>query len=302
MNKIFYRKCFRRYVPANFQNYLKIQFQDKFLKNLRKDILKHFKNKLIDSKDPDLIDALNFLKQNPLHIYPHNFIKKYKSENIVVYHENKSNLNYVMTHHKKLFYPMGWNSETVSYSHSFSCLEQDKQSPHCYFNHLNSFNKNDIVVDAGAAEGNFSLEIIEKVKKVYLCECSDAWQGPLKKTLEPWREKIEIIPKKVSCLDNSEFISIDRFFQDKEPPTVIKIDVDGDEKNLLKGAKDILNSSKELKIALCVYHKKNDESEFKSILQGFGFNVFSSKGYMIFYPDEPLAKPYFRRGLIFGTK
>ena len=151
---------------------------------------------------------------------------------------------------------MGWNKDTVSFSHSFSLLEQDKQFPHCYFNHLNSFNENDIVVDAGAAEGNFSLEIIDKVKKVYLFECSDAWQTPLKRTFEPWKEKIEIIPKKLSNIDNSEFISIDRFFQDKEPPTVFKIDVDGDEKNLLNGSKKILKTSKRIKVALCVYHKK----------------------------------------------
>ena len=103
-------------------------------------------------------------------------------------------MNYVYLGNKKLFYPEGWSSENIQYSHSFSCLEQDKNSPHSYQDESINIRTNDVVVDAGSAEGNFSLEIVEKVKKVYLFECSDGWQTPLKKTFEPWGDKVEIIP------------------------------------------------------------------------------------------------------------
>ena len=53
-----------------------------------------------------------------------------------------------------------------------------------------------------------------------------------------------------------------------------------------------------MRIALCTYHKNNDEKDFTALLQNCGFNVTASKGYMIHYYDKQMAAPYLRRGLI----
>ena len=151
-------------------------------------------------------------------------------------------------------------------------------------------------MDASAAEGNFSLSIVEKVKKLYIFECSEGWIGPLQKTFEPWREKVEIIPLKLSKNVTSESTTLDQFFAEKnELPTILKIDVDGGEQDLLKGASRVLQQSDKLKISLCTYHQKNDFREFKTLLEKLEFKVHSSKGYMIFYLDEPLKEPYLRK-------
>ena len=101
----------------------------------------------------------------------------------------------------------------------------------------------------------------------------------------------------------SESTTLDQFFAEKnELPTILKIDVDGGEKDLLSGASRVLQQSDELKISLCTYHQKDDFREFKTLLEKVDFKVHSSKGYMIFYLDEPLEEPYLRKALLFASK
>ena len=303
MNKSNIKKIYHSIVPNIVKRYISIKRQDPFLTNIHSDILNYYDVKKTNSIENKEIDsAISFLRKNPLHMFPYDFIYKYDSGKINVFRDSISELNYVYLGNKKLFYPEGWSSENIQYSHSFSCLEQDKQSPHSYQDESIKYGPNDVVVDAGSAEGNFSLEIVEQVKKVYLFECSDGWQKPLKKTFEPWKDKVEIIPLKLSSIEDSSSTTLDRFFENKEPPTILKIDVDGDERNLLEGSKNLLKDLDYLRIALCVYHKKNDELEFTNLLQSLKFSVKASPGYMIFYLDEPLQEPYLRRALLFASK
>jgi hypothetical protein len=51
-------------------------------------------------------------------------------------------------------------------------------------------------------------------------------------------------------------------------------------------------------VALCTYHKNNDEEDFTALLKRHGFSVTPSKGYMINYYDKKMTAPYLRRGLI----
>jgi hypothetical protein len=67
---------------------------------------------------------------------------------------------------------------------------------------------------------------------------------------------------------------------------------------VLEGAKEIFESGSPLKIALCTYHKNDDEKEFTDLLEKSGFTVIPSRGYMIHYYDKKMKSPYLRRGLI----
>jgi hypothetical protein len=303
MNKSNIKKIYHSIVPNIVKRYISRKRQDPFLTKIQSNILNYYDVQITDFIGNKEIDsAISFLRRNPLHIFPYDFIYKYDSAKINVFKDSSTKLNYVYLRNKKLFYPEGWSSENIQYSHSYSCLEQDKQSPHSYQDESINYGPNDVVVDAGSAEGNFSLEIVDKVKKVYLFECSEGWQKPLKKTFEPWGDKVEIIPLKLSSTEDLGSTTLDRFFENREPPTILKVDVDGDEQNLLEGSKRLLKEQSYLRIALCVYHKINDEVEFTNLLQDFNFKVKTSNGYMIFYLDEPLQEPYFRRALLFASK
>ena len=106
----------------------------------------------------------------------------------------------------------------------------------------------------------------------------------------------------MSDKNDSKQTTLDDFFEDKEPLTFLKIDVDGAEAKLLKGCERIISQKSLLKIALCTYHKQNDEAEFTDLLTKKGFIVSHSNGYMLFHTDKKIKAPYFRRGLIRAVK
>lgn len=302
MNKI-YKKLYRSLVPKSIRSNIDIFRQDAFLKNIRIEILDHYKDSTTNLENVQIAKVISYLKKNPLHMFPYDFIHRYDSKLVEVYNDEKSEYKYVIYQNKRLYYPLGWSTENIKHSHSFSCLEQDYDSPHSYASSSFIYGEGDIVVDAGAAEGNFSLSIVDKVKKLYIFECTEGWIAPLKKTFEPWLEKVEIVPLKLSDKCTPESTTLDQFFKEKkELPTKLKIDVDGGERNLLCGVKRILEQSDQLKVSLCTYHQKNDFQEFKNLFEELNFNVHSSNGYMIFYLDEPLEEPYLRKALLFASK
>ena len=52
---------------------------------------------------------------------------------------------------------------------------------------------NCILADIGAAEGYFGIRHIEKCKKVYFFECDKNWLKYLRKTCEPFGDRVEIV-------------------------------------------------------------------------------------------------------------
>jgi hypothetical protein len=66
----------------------------------------------------------------------------------------------------------------------------------------------------------------------------------------------------------------------------------------LNSCDKIFKALKPFKIALCTYHKNNDEKDFTLLLKDYGFSITPSRGYMINYYDKKLKAPYLRRGLI----
>lgn len=81
-----------------------------------------------------------------------------------------------------------------------------------------------------------SLEIVDKAKHVYLFEAEESWIGDLEKTFAPWKEKVTIVRKYVSDIDDDNNVRLDSFFNKSIlKPTFIKIDVEGAEMNVLNG-------------------------------------------------------------------
>ena len=64
--------------------------------------------------------------------------------------------------------------------------------------------------------------------------------------------------------------SLDAFFADlSDKPTLIKLDIEGAEKEALLGAKNVIKSVKP-KLAICAYHKPEDIYELPKLLAGYG--------------------------------
>jgi hypothetical protein len=267
-------------------------------KSLRGKILKYFLSLPENEVNDEHREVLSYLENNPVRIFPYKFHENYSAEKIEVYYDSEKGMRYVLQDGKRLYFKKRWSEKRIKRAYSDLMREQDLHSPHRYLTESFAIGNEDVLADIGAAEVNFSLSVIEKVRKVYLFEYDREWTEALKATFAPWSEKVEIINKYVSDIDDEKHIRLDTFYEKKKDLTFLKIDVDGAESIVLKSCNEIFRSGNSFKVALCTYHRNNDEKDFTSLLKSHGYKVTPSSGYMIHYYDKKIKAPYLRRGLI----
>lgn len=209
-----------------------------------------------------------------------------------------------------LFYAL-YNGKRMYMSHNFTdakrvrdyvaslMIEQNIKSPHRYLDTDFTFDGG-VVLDAGAAEGNFSLDVIDKASHIVLVETNKAWISALEHTFAPYKDKVSIVPKFLSDVDNETSITIDTLAQQFNFD-FIKMDIEGAEPLALKGGKKTLQTANSLKLAVCSYHNFDDERKIKVILKDTGYYYTTTQGYMVFARD--IWKPQrFVRCIVRGEK
>jgi hypothetical protein len=281
----------------------------KYNENIRKLRLMNLKRNIVNylESHPENMDdekrlILSYLKYHPLSFFPYSYTEQYNSKEVVVYIDSEKKMPYTLQDGKRLYFKKKWNKEIIQKYYNGLLMEQDIASPHHYETTEFYVANGDVVVDAGAAEGNFALSIVEKVKKIYLFEVDEEWIEVLKITFAPWKNKVTIINKYVSDNNIGNCITMDSFFE-QEQIDFIKADIEGAESQLLAGAKAILSRQTHTKIVLCTYHKCDDAAILNRMLIEQGFNTEFSKGYVIFLHEAyNITPPYLRRGLIRATK
>jgi predicted RNA methylase len=294
MNKVIFN-IYRVLVPKPLRTVI-------LKKSLRKKILKHFASLPENEINSEQGEVLKFLENNPVKIFPYPFYDNYSPEKIEVFSDKKTGMRYVMQDGKRLYFKKRWGEKRIKKAYSDLVREQDISSPHRYLTGNFTAGANDVIADIGAAEGNFSLSVIENVRKVYLFEYDREWAEALKVTFAPWSEKVEIVNKYVSDHNDEKHVRFDTFFENHPDINFLKIDVDGAESIVLDSCDNVFKTGRSFKVALCTYHKNNDEKDFTRLMQEHGFRVTPSSGYMIHYYDKKMKAPYLRRGLIRGEK
>lgn len=271
-------------------------------KNLPKSILKYYAG-LPEPPSDEINLVLDYLSRNPIAVFPYEFQDEYIADNIEVFDDREKGLKYVLMDGKRLYFKKRWSSKKIRNLYNLLSKEQDIRSPHRYLTDQFEFKTGETLVDVGAAEGNFALSVVEKASQIILFEADNEWIEPLNATFEPWKDKVEIVNKFVSNISDSLNTKLDDYLNiENGRETFIKIDVEGAESRLLEGCKQFLMMQKPLKLAICTYHKQNDEKEFSSLLKQHQFKISHSDGYMLFYYDKQMTAPYFRRGLIRAEK
>jgi hypothetical protein len=270
-------------------------------KELRAAIFRFYSTPL-NPPSEEIKTVLNYLETNPIAVFPYSFKDKYNADNIEVHDDREKGLRYVMLEGKRLYFKKRWSKKRIRHSFNELTREQDPRSPHCYLNDQFKIEDGEVLVDIGVAEGNFALGAVEKASRLILFETDTEWIEALNATFEPWKDKVLIVNKFVSDKTNAKNTTLDDFISPEDNITFLKIDVDGAESRLLEGCKRILSEQKPLKLAICTYHKQNDEKEFNALLNQNGFETSHSKGYMLFFYDKKMRAPYLRRGLIRAVK
>jgi hypothetical protein len=268
---------------------------------LKRNIIKYLKRE--DTLSSERKEVLTYLVSNKLSVFPYDFCNLYKQEDVNVFHDKDLKMNYVLLFgDKRLYLKKNWPFKKISKYINSLKIEQDRRSPHCYLSDAFLVEGGSVVADLGAAEGFFALSVIDFAKKIYLFEPDTEWIEALEATFAPWEEKVEIIPEYVSDTSSLTTVSLDDFFINKLSPTFIKADIEGYERNLLRGCERIINTSSHLQFALCTYHRQNDYEDFLRFFNERNFRVNTSHGFMIFYLDNKIEMPYLRRGVIRAWK
>lgn len=271
----------------------------KQMKMLRKNILAYYNGRELDEEQKEVVD---YLKQHDVTVFPYSFAAKYIKEAVEVHKDEVKGLLYVLHEGKRLYFK---RSMTVNGVKSLYCglqTDQDPASPHLYLEGDFDLSENDVIADIGAAEGNFSLTNIERVKKVYLFEYDKEWIEALHATFEPWKDKVVIVDKFVTDKDSESTLNMYNFYNSNPEISFFKVDIEGEEQNFLNACEPIFKTANGIKMAICTYHKQNDERDFTKQLTELGFTVTPSRRYMIFIFDNLIKAPFLRRGLLRAEK
>lgn len=256
------------------------------LKNKIEDKYYFFKNSLINryrkSSDPEINKVIRYIENNGLDIFNYSFKNKYVDIDINVYYDQKEEMFFVLHLGKKMYFPKRYKNqqEIISYYRTV-LIEQDMESPHRYLSDNCEVFNGDIVVDAGVAEGFFSLEIIDRVKKIYLIEADEGWIEALKATFRNYMNKVELIKGYLTSYDEGNLISLDNVIH--EPVNFIKMDIEGAEYDALCGAERIINKSDNLRMSICSYHSDYDQVLIEKYMDNHKILHCTSNGYM-WYP------------------
>lgn len=289
---------------------MKIPFYEKLLpksfrlNRLKNRIIKYLTDLPESQISEEQKEVLNYLNTNVLDVFPYSFREKYKPEAVEVQLDETQQLYYMLWEDKKLYYKNGTQFKKAQKYFNSLLMEQDEASPHKYLTNEFDFEEGEVLVDVGAAEGNFSLSNIEKAKHVYLFEMGLEWIKALEATFAPWKEKVTIVQKYVSDKDAQNSIKLDTFFKNDEKVTFIKADVEGAEGQVINGAKKLINNQQNIKIAVCTYHRQSDATTLSNLLFEKGFSTHFSDKYMIFHYGKTnvVEAPFLRKGILRGVK
>ena len=313
-------RVYRKVVPLRIR-----AFRLKLLnKKAQKAVLTYYRTHMndfdIESKE-DMVSVFLLVMRNGFSIFPEinkNRTNNYMNRKLKIEKEVSTGRLHVLLDDKKIFFPQN-KIDAKGFRYLLNCLslEQDYNSPHRYFSNSHYFigvlpqsipkddeiifgvDKGDFVVDAGAGEGNFSLSIIDKAEKVYLIESDPEWCEALKHTFANYKHKVEIIQKFLSDTDDKVNISLRGLVELYNIPKIdfIKIDVEGYERQVLRGGEGLLKTPFVNKIALCVYHKPEDETEFSQLVSSWGYQYHLVDGYMVFITGSEDNNPV-RKGVL----
>jgi hypothetical protein len=279
-------KLYRKYISPEHRAKIYDAFLGQMLSNLR-NIPSRRKGIWIWVFSPfypknEYYDAFRFIGRHGVTFYPFKTSIKYKCADIEVINEGGG--QYVYHNGKKLYFPRQWDIARVKYAYLMLITEQDIKSPHRYVESYDEL-KGKTLLDIGAAEGIFTLDAIEHVKKAYLFECDEEWIEPLRMTFAPWQEKVEIVRKYINHKNDEHCITLDSFMNGKEQENLhIKMDIEGAELSALYGARQLLADRTSITLSVCTYHKEDDAENIPLFLSALGYCCTLSGGFLYFIP------------------
>ncbi len=238
-----------------------------------------------------------FFENHCIEMIPYPWIDESHYLEVEISYDECKKLYYADWHGRKLYWRSGVRPYIIRKNIHALLLEQDARSPHKYV--IDNGIDGAVLADIGAAEGCFALDVIDRVKHVYLFECEKGWINALRATFEPWREKVTIVNKFVGDHNDDMVVTLDAYFADKQLDYV-KADIEGAEISMIKGGKCVF-SNKVKEINVCTYHTPVDADDIQRILTSYGYSCHFTGGYLCIVQGEKPSE-WLRRGVVLAKR
>ncbi len=261
-------------------------------------------DKYSDSNNKEIIEIINYLRNHELREFNYPFAEKYDEKKIAVVKDEECGLYYVLHNSKKLYLSRKFDTEQKAKDYYKSLLiEQDEESPHRYCDDDFKPGKNDVIIDAGAAEGIFALDYIDLAREIYLIDADELWIEALKYTFKDYGEKVHIIHSFLGAFNEIGITDTLDALIDR-PVNFVKMDIEGAEWDALRGAEQLINKAKSLRLAICAYHSDFDQELIETFMDKHTIKHKTTKGYMWFPYScrETYISTELHRGIIRGEK
>lgn len=243
--------------------------------------------------------VISYLKDHKLRMYCYSFFDEYIYKDSLIQYDDTAKLFYGIYEGKRMYMARRYNtSEKARAYYNSVTMEQDERSPHCYKEIKCGINGN--VVDVGAAEGIFGLDVIDYVSHLTMVEADEEWVEALEYTYREYRDKVSIVPMYADDHDGEGRQTLDSICMARKTD-YIKMDIEGMEMNALKGA-EMLIKRDHPSFAICVYHHKMDNDRIGQWFNSIGYNTNNSQGFVVCVGDWELKinEVGFRKALIFA--
>ena len=255
----------------------------------------------------DYPEEIEFLKQEGWAAFPYPQTGRLAS--VESGRDSGKGLPFVVHRGKRLYFPGSWSAQRAEtayrgYVESEGILGGGfrRKSPHQYQTEDCCVEEGDVVVDIGAAEGLFALDVVEKAKRMYLFECDPAWNDALAATFAPFASTVRIVNKRVGATDSRDGVRLDTFLKNETGERFfIKADIEGAEVAVVEASRKWLERES-VRLCCCAYHRQDDAERLERLLNGIRYRTEFSDGYMLFSRDPVQKRPYFRRGVIRAWK